>query len=524
MPANGDYQFVNWSLARGNQWIILPAEIDPDEKLIEISQSDFTQLAANANACRVIGRIYDAKDVEKEREKWWKTFYDRLYPNYSPEAKEILEKTKHLWETVYSKKLFRRPHVCEISGKSFRSPYPLWHCHIVTEETLTWFRDYVDDFSSYEFGDLAARAKSIAICGNVLSNPAEFNLRRVTSKGFKRSADSFDYRVFIEIREEENEHLVIDDVWTYLNDAHKDFCLIQGNKPSLEMRLRPTVYEYTKETDCLCNDFIPQNKDFPIGYEWETVICSNDEDDTFRQNLGAVLSVANKDKWYWLPKFDGSLPEHGVEFVSAALPFREHRKILRNIDFMETFPTDKLRYSDAGSLHVHIDSRAFSPLSLIKFYSLWNNPRNAEYIRKWAGRHPEYDSGASNYAPISFPFRADRKTVETIRDRFLYDRYAAVNLTCLGHAERDRLRIPDSVRRLKKFNTVELRIFASPRNLDQLFGRLSLAHASVIFARQAKSLTPYFGNFLDWITNDKAAVPYGALRKAILHEKTTSSE
>ena len=197
MPANGDYQFVNWSLARGNQWIILPAEIDPDEKLIEISQSDFTQLAANANACRVIGRIYDAKDVEKEREKWWKTFYDRLYPNYSPEAKEILEKTKHLWETVYSKKLFRRPHVCEISGKSFRSPYPLWHCHIVTEETLTWFRDYVDDFSSYEFGDLAARAKSIAICGNVLSNPAEFNLRRVTSKGFKRSADSFDYCVIL---------------------------------------------------------------------------------------------------------------------------------------------------------------------------------------------------------------------------------------------------------------------------------------------------------------------------------------
>lgn len=520
MPTKGDYQFNHWSKAQGNQWIILPAEVDPDEKLIEISQSDFTMLVANATACQVIRRLYDEEYVEK---KWWKTFYDHFYPIYSPEAKEIFGKTKHLWGAVHAKKLYRRPYVCEISGKSFKSPYPLWYCHIVTEETLTWFGDYVDDFSSHEFGSLAARAKLIHICGNVLNNPAEFNLRRVTSKGFKRSENSPDYRVFIEIRKEENEHLVIDDVWAYLNDAHKDFCLIQENKPNHEMRLRPTVYEYTKETDCLCNDFIPQNKDFPIGYEWETVIRSNDEDGTFRQNLGAVLSVANKDKWYWLPKFDGSLPEHGVEFVSAALPFREHRKILRNIDFMETFPTDKLRYSDAGSLHVHIDSRAFSPLSLIKFYSLWNNPRNAEYIRKWAGRHPQYDSGASNYAPISFPFRADRKTVENIRDRFLYDRYAAVNLTCLGHAERDRLRIPDSVRRLKKFNTVELRIFASPENLDQLFGRLSLAHASVIFARQAKSLTPFFGNFLDWITNDKAAVPYGALRKAILHEKTVDN-
>jgi hypothetical protein len=194
-------------------------------------------------------------------------------------------------------------------------------------------------------------------------------------------------------------------------------------------------------------------------------------------------------------KRDGSLSEtRGFEIVTAARRLGDHIDTLRQWE-----PHSDLRAWTTGSCgtHVHIDSRAFTALSLGKFLQLYNDPANKQFIRAIAGRHPDSDSSASSYArrhgtPLTMNPASIKKGAGTTR-------YHMVNLTNLSHSEQRRLK-QDATRDCKgDYSTVEVRIFRATLKKERLLAQIEFAHASVAFCRVAGNHQLNGPAFLAWL-------------------------
>ena len=234
--------------------------------------------------------------------------------------------------------------------------------------------------------------------------------------------------------------------------------------------------------------------EFHMGVELELVtsggVSSAIED--LRGQLGET---------YMICKSDGSLPDGGVEVVTAPRGLLEHIKRFKdwNINsYYRAWNTGKC------GMHVHVDSRAFTRMTLGKFIVFINDAKNAEFIRKIAGRHPHIDTQAQTYCAaegqevIENPSKALKGKSS--------NRYYMVNTTCLRRPEADRLGVRYVGER--HFNTIELRVFRASLKKERLLAQIEFTHAVIMFCRIASMRDLDGVSFLKWLKTTDNRYPH----------------
>lgn len=255
---------------------------------------------------------------------------------------------------------------------------------------------------------------------------------------------------------------------------------------------RELLNSWGSSTSHLAHDasFVPnQFGDFTMGVELEVEVPYDsdedydDEDDVPSRNEALVQcnTYFNATEPYAMFKRDGSLDDYrGFEIVTAARRLGDH------IERFKSWEPSNLQAWDSGNcgMHVHIDSRAFSALTLGKFLMFFNDENNKTFIRSIAGRHPHMDAGAADYAAtVDQDFVTNPREVKCTDDH--HSRYRIVNLTNLGSREQTRLQC--NVERHSKgdYSTVEIRIFRATLRRARLLAQIEFAHAAVAFCRVA---------------------------------------
>jgi hypothetical protein len=218
---------------------------------------------------------------------------------------------------------------------------------------------------------------------------------------------------------------------------------------------------------------------------------------------------------YCVCKSDGSLPSGGFEVVTAPRKLSEHIK--RFGDWFTAGVPSQFSAWDKEScgMHVHIDSRAFTAMTLGKFLMLINASTNVDFIRRIAGRHPNVDKQAREYCAAEEQVHLDNPK-HALNGKSTR-RYRMVNTTCLKRAEAERLGVQHVGER--SFNTIELRIFRSSLKRERLLAQIEFTHAAVMFCRVASYRDLDYSSFIKWLRTTNNTYPnladwYGVRRRA----------
>lgn len=204
---------------------------------------------------------------------------------------------------------------------------------------------------------------------------------------------------------------------------------------------------------------------------------------------------------YIICKSDGSLPSGGVEVVTAPRGLHDH------IDRFKAWTIDsKYRAWNTNKcgMHVHLDSRAFTRLTLGKFIMFINDEKNAEFVRKLAGRHPHIDEQARAYCAAEGQ-EAMENPSKALKGKST-NRYYMVNTTCLRPAEATRLGVRHVGER--NFNTIELRVFRASLKKERLLAQIEFTHAVVMFCRVASMRDLNGASFLKWLKSTDNRYPH----------------
>ena len=218
---------------------------------------------------------------------------------------------------------------------------------------------------------------------------------------------------------------------------------------------------------------------------------------------------------YCVCKSDGSLPNGGFEVVTAPRKLGEHIKRFGEW-FGEGIPSSFSAWDkESCGMHVHIDSRAFTAMTLGKFLMLINSSTNVDFIRRIAGRHPSVDKQAREYCAAEEQDILDNPK-HAIKGKSTR-RYRMVNTTCLKRSEADRLGVQHVGER--DFNTIELRIFRSSLKRERLLAQIEFTHAAVMFCRVASYRDLDYSSFIKWLRTTNNTYPnladwYGVRRRA----------
>ena len=240
--------------------------------------------------------------------------------------------------------------------------------------------------------------------------------------------------------------------------------------------------------------------EFTMGIELEMSSGDNDCEDAAE----SVRSRLGND--YCIIKHDGSLPHNGFEIVTMPHGLATH---IEKFKAWEIDPTYRAWNTGKCGMHIHIDSRGFTQMTLGKFLMFINSAVNMDFIRKIAGRHPMVDDQARSYCAaehqsiLSNPKQAVKgKSGE---------RYRMVNLCNLGYHEAKRLGLSLNNSYNGKYNTVELRIFRASLKKERLLAQIEFTHASVMFCRVASWRDLNGTSFIKWLKS--VAGQYPALVK-----------
>jgi hypothetical protein len=196
---------------------------------------------------------------------------------------------------------------------------------------------------------------------------------------------------------------------------------------------------------------------------------------------------------YCVCKYDGSLSDGGLEIVTAPRGLAEHIKRFKGWDIHSDYRAWDRK---CCGMHIHIDSKAFTQMTLGKFIMFINDRNNMDFIRKIAGRHPERDEQARSYAAAE-----DQQVLvnpsKAVKGKS-YERYRMVNLQNLSTRESRRLGFGDRFDE-GRYNTVELRIFRASLKKERLLAQIEFTHAAVMFCRVASWRELNQSNFLKWL-------------------------
>ena len=229
-----------------------------------------------------------------------------------------------------------------------------------------------------------------------------------------------------------------------------------------------------------------QHGEFTMGVEFEMTSGGRSINDAVQDIRGQLGDD------YCICKEDGSLPSDGLEIVSAPRGLAEH---IKRFKAWAVKPHYRAWDVEKCGMHVHIDSRAFSPMTLGKFLMFINSDNNKDFIRKLAGRHPSIDKQAEHYCRAEFQDALDNPS-KAIKGKSS-DRYYMVNLQNLTMNESQRLGYMD--RFDGNFGTVELRIFRSSLKKERLLAQIEFAHAAVMFCRVASFRDLNGVSFTKWL-------------------------
>ena len=246
--------------------------------------------------------------------------------------------------------------------------------------------------------------------------------------------------------------------------------------------------------------------EFLMGIEFEMETkegCSvNDAVSDVRDQLGEEYCVC---------KSDGSLGSYGLEIVTAPRGLAEHIKRFKGWDakaYYRAWDTKRC------GLHVHIDSHAFTQMTLGKFLMLINSETNVDFIRKIAGRHPNTDDQARSYCA------SEHQSIlvnpkKAVKDKS-HERFRMVNLQNLSYKESKRLTGLSAYH--GEYDTVELRIFRASLLKPRMLAQIEFTHACVNFCRVASWRDLNQPSFIKWLKTVSSLYPnladwYGVRRR-----------
>jgi len=241
-----------------------------------------------------------------------------------------------------------------------------------------------------------------------------------------------------------------------------------------------------------------------IEFEMETKdgYSVNDAVSDVRDQLGEEYCVC---------KSDGSLGSYGLEIVTAPRGLAEHIKRFKGWDakaYYRAWDTKRC------GLHVHIDSHAFTQMTLGKFLMLINSETNVDFIRKIAGRHPNTDDQARSYCA------SEHQSIlvnpkKAVKDKS-HERFRMVNLQNLSYKESKRLTGLSAYH--GEYDTVELRIFRASLLKPRMLAQIEFTHACVNFCRVASWRDLNQPSFIKWLKTVSSLYPnladwYGVRRR-----------
>jgi hypothetical protein len=228
--------------------------------------------------------------------------------------------------------------------------------------------------------------------------------------------------------------------------------------------------------------------EFTMGIELEMTSgedSSHDAAQAVRSRLGSS---------YCIIKSDGSLPANGFEVVTTPQGLAKHIETFKAWDID---PAYRAWNTGKCGMHIHIDSRAFTQLTLGKFLMFINSNGNVDFIRKIAGRHPSVDEQARSYCA------AEHQSIlvnpkQAVKNKS-GERYRMVNMMNLGSREALRLGLSMDNSYNGKYNTVELRIFRASLKKERLLAQIEFTHAAVMFCRVASWRDLNGASFIKWL-------------------------
>jgi hypothetical protein len=239
-----------------------------------------------------------------------------------------------------------------------------------------------------------------------------------------------------------------------------------------------------------CNSGIRSSHfgEFTMGIELE-MTSGDDDSNSAAESVRSRLGTS-----YCIIKHDGSLPHNGFEVVTAPHGLATH---IENFKAWDINPTYRAWNTGKCGMHVHIDSRAFTQLTLGKFLMFINSNGNVDFIRKIAGRHPSVDDQARSYCA------AEHQSIlvnpkQAVKNKS-GERYRMVNMCNLGGREALRLGLSMDNSYNGKYNTVELRIFRASLKKERLLAQIEFTHAAVMFCRVASWRDLNGASFIKWL-------------------------
>jgi hypothetical protein len=236
--------------------------------------------------------------------------------------------------------------------------------------------------------------------------------------------------------------------------------------------------------------------DFLMGIEFEMQTAEDRSVDSAVSDVRDQLGSS-----YCVCKSDGSIGHLGLEIVTAPRGLAEHIKRFKDWNIKSYYRAWDTR---CCGLHVHIDSHAFTQMTLGKFIMLINSNANADFIRKIAGRHPFTDNQARDYC--SNESQSVLVNPKQALKGKSSSRYRMVNTTCLRPSEAKRLGVEYVGER--SFNTIELRIFRASLNKSRLLAQIEFAHACVYFCRVASWRELDRIHFVKWLSTVSSSYPH----------------
>ena len=178
-----------------------------------------------------------------------------------------------------------------------------------------------------------------------------------------------------------------------------------------------------------------------------------------------------------LMKEDGSI-RNGFEIVSRPASYAQH--ILKYTSFLDGLPEWIHPHQSCG-MHVHISRTALSQMGAGKLVEFMNRDDNKKFIKLIAGRDPTNYQRQDESYDIKKPFKIHKGSDGA-------DRYNFINL--------------------QNKKTIELRIFASPKNTNEFRIRMQFVKAMISYCQPAaltgtlKEQTS-FSSFITWLENTK---------------------
>jgi len=277
-----------------------------------------------------------------------------------------------------------------------------------------------------------------------------------------------------------------DAYWSERDDAYYSYDRDDDDNdadPDSLMEYSTNVLDHIKKDDSIKSS---PHGEFLMGIEFEMVTTGRVSQavSDVRDQLGVNYCVC---------KYDGSLSDGGLEVVTAPRGLPEHIKRFKGWDINSDYRAWDRK---CCGMHIHIDSHAFTQMTLGKFIMFINDSGNMEFVRKIAGRHPERDDQARSYAAAE-----DQEVLvnpsKAVKGKS-YERYRMVNLQNLSTRESKRLgfgtRFDEG-----RYDTVELRIFRASLKKERLLAQIEFTHAAIMFCRVASWRELNQSNFLKWL-------------------------